>query len=93
MVTHDEETLRKMISNAEPIMEEANLEVKGSKCAAFYDRKSGNNWYKGKMTKSQKLTIQSQVIDVLLPTKPYTEGRAPPLFFFSQSLIFFLQLL
>ena len=55
--THDEKTLRDMISIVEPIMAEANLEVKDSKCAVFYDSRSDNNWYKVKNDKKPKVNI------------------------------------
>ena len=71
LVTHDEKTLRDMISIVEPIMSEVDLEVKGLKCAVFYDRRSGDNWYKGKNDKKPKVNIQSQLMDVLTRTKPY----------------------
>ena len=54
-----------MISIVEAIMVEANLEVKGSKSAVFYDRRFCSNWYKGKNDKKPKVKTQSQVIDVL----------------------------
>ena len=40
--------INEMINVAEPVMVEAGLEVKPSKCALFCSRRSGNNWYKGK---------------------------------------------
>ena len=39
-------------------MELACLEVKPSKCAVLYARRSGNNFYKGNGDKLPKLTVQ-----------------------------------
>ena len=40
--------IKSMIGAAESKMDEAGLQVKHEKCAVFYGRRSGNNWYKGK---------------------------------------------
>ena len=60
LVTYNEKTLRDVISIAKPIKAEANLEVKDSKWAAFYNRRSDNNWYKGINGKKSKVNIQSK---------------------------------
>jgi len=65
MVTHDERTLHQMISVSEPIMLRANLDVKASKCAVLYGRRSGNNWYTGKRDKKPNVVVQNKNIKVL----------------------------
>ena len=51
-------------------MDIAGLEVKPSKCAVMYARRSGNNWYKGKADKSQLCQFKempSKFIPVISP--------------------------
>ena len=43
IVMHDERSLHEMINVSEPIMRRANLDVKASKCAVLYGRRSANN--------------------------------------------------
>ena len=54
IATHNEITTQEMIHASEPIMHRANLDIKASKCTVFYERCSGNNWYKGKHDKKTK---------------------------------------
>ena len=73
----------KGLSIAEPVMVEANSEVKDSKCAVIYDRRPVSNWYKGKNNKKTKINIQNQETGILqriktarVPWKVYfTERR------------------
>ena len=46
------------ISESEPFMLSAGLEVEPSKCVVFHDRRSGNNWYKGRKNDSSEVFIQ-----------------------------------
>ena len=55
IATHNELTSQEIIHASEPIMHKANLDIKASKYGVFYERPSRNNWYKGNMTKNQKL--------------------------------------
>ena len=48
-----------MLRESEPVMLSAGLEVKPSKCAVFHDRRSGNNWYKGRKNDSSEVFIRS----------------------------------
>ena len=43
MVTYDLKLLNEMIMKCEPLFDQAGLKVKASKCALFYERRSGNN--------------------------------------------------
>lgn len=54
-----------MIGITEPIIVETIEEVKGSKYAVLYDKRSRNNWYKGKNDRIQKLRQRIQDIDGL----------------------------
>ena len=58
------DAINSMISISEPLMENAGLEVKESKCAVFYGRRSGNNWYKGKNDSIPDIVIQSKHLPV-----------------------------
>ena len=46
--SYDIEVLHSMLHASKPVMLRAGLEVKPSKSAVFHDRRSGNNWYKGR---------------------------------------------
>ena len=65
IVTHDERSLHEMISVSEPIMQRANLDVKASKCAVLYGRRSGSNWYTGKNDKKPNNVVQNTNIKAL----------------------------
>ena len=56
--------LRVMISISEPVMVEANLEVKSSKYAVFYEGRTDSNWYNGINDKKTKIKTQNQGINV-----------------------------
>ena len=62
MVTYDLELLEEMIMKCEPLFDQAGLKVKASKCALFYERRSGNNWYKGKGDKKPAIKVQGETI-------------------------------
>ena len=46
--SYDIEVIKSMLRESEPVMLGARLEVTPSKCAVFHDRRSSNNWYKGR---------------------------------------------
>ena len=46
-------------------MDSAGLEVKESKCALMYDRRSGNDWYKGKNNKVPEIFFQGKKLPLL----------------------------
>ena len=60
-----------MIHASEPIMHRSNLDIKASKWAVFYERRSKNNWYKGKHDKKTEITIQNKQITVSKRNEPY----------------------
>ena len=60
-----------LIHASEPIMQRANLDLEAIKMRFFYERCSGNNWYKGKHYKKTKITIQNKQITVSKHYKPY----------------------
>ena len=62
MVTYDLKLLNEMITKCEPLFDQAGLKVKASKCALFYERRSGNNWYKGKGDKKPAIKVQGETI-------------------------------
>ena len=65
IVTHDERSLHEMINVSLPIMQRANLDLKASKCAVLYGRRSLNNWYTGKNDKKPNIVAQNKSIKVL----------------------------
>ena len=48
MCSFDISVIEKMVTVSEPLMFNSGLEIKPVKCAAFYGRRSGNNWYTSK---------------------------------------------
>ena len=60
-----------MVRAAESKMDEAGLQVKHEKCAVFYGRRSGNNWYKGKENATPEIEIYSNRLPVYQRDKPY----------------------
>ena len=48
-----------MIGITEPIIVETIEEVKGSKYAVLYDKRSRNNWYKGKNDRNPKIKAEN----------------------------------
>ena len=64
MIAYDYEMLNEMIQVSEPLFNRAGLRVKASKCALFYERRSGNNWYKGKSDKKPTLKVQGEKIKI-----------------------------
>ena len=65
IVTNDERSLHEIINVSETIMQRANLDVKASKSAVLYGRRSGNNWYTGKNDKKPNIGAQNKNIKVL----------------------------
>ena len=52
IATPNELTTQEMTYASKPIIHRANLDIKASKYTAFYERRSGNNWYKSKHDKN-----------------------------------------
>ena len=46
MCVYEQAVIKNMIRVGEPLLKEAGLEMKGSKCAVLCERRSGNNLYK-----------------------------------------------
>ena len=71
LATFKLDLLREMTSSAEPEMERSGLDVKERKCAVFYERRSGNNWYKSKSDRLPVIKIQNKVLPVLKRNEAY----------------------
>ena len=71
LVTYSEELFVDMVSAAEPIINESGLEVKITKCALFYERRSGNNWYHGKNDRIPDIKIQNKTLPILKRKENY----------------------
>ena len=70
VVNYDATIINEMFDIGNFAMEKAGLEVKPSKCAVMYARRSGNNWYKDKADKKPTVSIQgmpSKFIPVISP--------------------------
>ena len=71
MSAYDLNVINEMINVAEPVMVEAGLEVKPSKCALFYGRRSGNNWYKGKRDIVPIVSVNGEIMPLFRKDEPY----------------------
>ena len=71
LAANDLNVIKSMIGAAESKMDEAGLQVKHEKCAVFYGRLSGNNWYKGKENVTPEIDIKSNRLPVYQRDKPY----------------------
>ena len=71
MISYDIRMLEEMIEISEPVFAEVGLKVKGSKCALFYERRSGNNWYKGRKDRIPMIEIQGEKIETYKRTQTY----------------------
>eukprot|EP00795_Rhopilema_esculentum_P017892 gene17892-biopygen2686 len=71
VVSYDVTIINEMFEIGQVAMKIAGLEVKPSKCAVMYARRSGNNWYKGKADKKPTLSIQGNAIEVYPRDKSY----------------------
>ena len=43
----------------------SGLKIRPDKCSIFYERRSGNRWYKAKSDKPPEIKIDGEVIEVL----------------------------
>ena len=64
LIAYDYEMLNEIIHVSEPFFNRAGLRVKAAKCALFYERRSGNNWHKGKSHKKPTLKVQGEKIKI-----------------------------
>ena len=59
---YDIKVLHSMLHASKPVMLRSGLEVKPSKSAVFHDRRSGNNWYKGRKNDLPEVIVQSNTL-------------------------------
>ena len=71
MVSYDSKMIKTMLEISEPLFGDAGLKVKGPKCALFYERRSGNNWYKGKNDRQPAIEIQGEKIETYKRAQAY----------------------
>ena len=71
VVNYDAMIINEIFDIRKVAMEIAGLEMRSSKCAVMYARRSGNNWYKGKGDKMPIVSIQGNAIEVYPSNKPY----------------------
>ena len=72
MSSRDESVITNMLGRTDFLLW-SKLEVKHTKCAALYERRSGGNrWYKAKSDKSPSFTLMGQPIRVYSRHKTYT---------------------
>lgn len=58
--SRQEETIKNMLSRTDSFLEWSGLEVKQSKCAVFYERRSGGNcWYRAKSDRDPMFKIMT----------------------------------
>ena len=59
----DPTVIQLMFDSAERLMYSSGLDVKPSKCAVLYARRSGNNWYKGKREVKPNFYVQGNCLE------------------------------
>ena len=62
LASYQKQILDNMLEVSEPLINEAELEIKVSKCKTLYGRRSGNNWYKGNADVPPEFTLQNKII-------------------------------
>ena len=72
LASHSKEVLENMLQVGEPLMNEAELDIKISKCMTLYGRRSGNNWYTGKADVPPKFILQNKIIPLGHRNETYT---------------------
>ena len=76
-VTILEKVLRDMSNVLIQSTAPSSLKIRPDKCSIFYERRSGNKWYKAKSDKPPEIEIDGEVIEVLHRNKPFTYLRTP----------------
>ena len=71
VAAYSEKLFVDMVAAAEHIIDNSGLEIKVSKCALFYERRSGNNWYRGKNDKIPEILIQNKTLPVFKRNEEY----------------------
>ena len=56
----------------------SGLKIRPDKCSIFYERRSGNRWYKAKSDKPPEIRIDGEVIEVLKRNEPFIYLGKPP---------------
>lgn len=65
LASRQEAVINNMLTRTDSFLEWSGLEMKQSKCAIFYERRSGGNrWYHSKSDKNPEFTIHNQPIRV-----------------------------
>ena len=59
----DPTVIQLMFDNADRLIYSSVLDVKPSKCAVLYARRSGNNWYKGKREVKPNIYVQGNCLE------------------------------
>ena len=67
----EKQVLNNMLKASEPLMNQAELDIKVSKCSVLYGRRSGNNWYKGKGDTIPQFILQNKQIPNNKRNEPY----------------------
>lgn len=71
MCPFDISIINQMITAAEPVMLSSGLDIKPAKCAIFYGRRSGNNWYTGRNDINPVINVQSKPIPLFQRNQTY----------------------
>lgn len=70
--SRDEKVIKTMLSHTDKFMRWSGLEVKNTKCAVFYERRSGGNrWYQAKKDKPPSFSIMGNEIKVYARHETY----------------------
>ena len=64
LISYVEDQIKDMLSCLIEQTKPSGLEIRPDKCAAFFERRSGNRWYRAKLEQEPKLVISNERIRV-----------------------------
>ena len=71
-VSLNEKLIKEMVQNLVDSTSEAGLIIRPDKCAIFYERRSGNRWYKAKNDREPEIRINNEKIQVYKRHESFT---------------------
>ena len=71
-VSLNEKLIKEMVQKLEDSTSEAGLVIRPDKCAIFYDRRSGNRWYKAKNDHELEIRISTEKVRVCKGCESFT---------------------
>ena len=72
LISYVEDQMKDMLSCLIKQTKPSGLEIRPDKCVAFFERHSGNRWYRAKLEQEPKLVISNERIRVYKRHEPFT---------------------